>query len=148
MAKHLLSLIKKKGIGDLLLALSLLSLVLALIFYLVYGETEFNPTLSLSVLIPSYILLAVIVCLGAIGMKEGKFIAFLLSLYILIEYITSQVTYIVNVFVGIDGNSFTPVFLVAFIGYLATPILLLASYILTKRFDLLPGKEQPHEATE
>lgn len=145
MVKRLLASAKKKGLGDIFLALSFVASLLGLLFYVIYGKTRFNPELSNEVIVPSILLIVAIALLGFIGFKEGKFIAFCFSIYVLIEYITTQATYIANVFVAIDGNSFTPQFLVALLGYLLTLILLLLSYLFTKRFSLKEDKEVLHE---
>ena len=55
--------------------------------------------------------------------KLVRFIAYLMYLYAFIMFVYSQINFIANVFVAIDGNSFSGVFILTVIFYILAFIL-------------------------
>ena len=98
----------KKG---LLNAAALLLMLGALAAYVATGRNEFNTALSMKVIVP----LGVAAALEAVSLLQGvellEYAAYLCGLYAWLQYLCSQVYYIVNVFVAIDGTTFSAGFL-------------------------------------
>ncbi|MDD2957086.1 MAG: hypothetical protein PHE06_02915 [Lachnospiraceae bacterium] len=88
-------------------------LFLAEIFiYRAYGKNEFAPTLSGKAL--GGWIAAVVIC-GILIIWKNKALtygAYLCGLYAWLEFLTSQINYIANVFVAIDGSRFSISFIV------------------------------------
>jgi hypothetical protein len=137
----LLKIIKKKGLTDIFLVLSFVGALISLILYSVFGVTIFNPHLSLAVIVTLSLVLVLEILLGLFGSKMGKYLAFLLVLYALMEYINSQATYVANVFVAIDGSTLSASFLGTFILMLVSLIGALVSAILAPDEAVLFRKE-------
>ncbi len=114
-----------RGVGFYLTLPALLFAVLALCLYVKTGVTEFNPKLNDTAIV----CLAVAMGMAVLGMvceslpfgwaeeivKPVRYIGFLVALYGLMQFVLSQVTYIANVFVAIDGNTFTAGFICTFL---------------------------------
>lgn len=122
----------KRGIPFYFMAASVLSAVIMLILYRTTGVTEFTPVLNGKViaLITAFIVLAVL--LTVFEVKVLKYGLYLFGLFMWLEYVTSEVNYIANVFVSIDGNSFTPSFILTVLFGLLAWACVLASAILQK----------------
>lgn len=100
--------------------------------YMKYGITEFTPALSKSAV--AAFVLGILFCAFSLvrEYKVIKFLGYLAFLYAWIESLCAQATYIANVFVSIDGNSFSPGFLVTVICSLLGAVAALLSVILDK----------------
>ena len=100
--------------------------------YMKYGITEFTPALSKSAV--AAFALGILFCAFSLvrEYKVIKFLGYLAFLYAWIESLCAQATYIANVFVSIDGNSFSPGFLVTVICSLLGAVAALLSVILDK----------------
>lgn len=100
--------------------------VLYLVVFFLYratGKNEFAPDLSVkaqNAWLAAGILSLVLLPLRS---KALTYIAYLCGLYAWLEFLVSQINYIANVFVAIDGSSFSKAFL-------ATAVLGLAAWIL------------------
>lgn len=117
-----------KGVGYYLTIPALIFCIVALCLYVQNGVTSFNPELNSRAI--GYIS-ASIALLGIsliVDFKPVKYIAYLFCLYSFMWFIYSQVTYIANVFVAIDGYTFTS-------GFKST----MALFILSFLFVLLSG---------
>ena len=81
-------------------------LIAAFILYIAAGKNTFTPVLSSKVITMMWIsmILGMILCVFEI--KILKHALFLLTFWTWLEYIFDQMSYISNVLVGIDGNSF------------------------------------------
>lgn len=121
----------KNGIVSYILnACALLLGIVAFVCYLVSAEDKSQMTetfISAAVVVP----LVIAVLAGGVGIvfqhslvKIGAFAMYFLSL---VTWIFNQVGYIVNVFMGIDGNSFGFAYVVAFVFIIACAVLSLLS---------------------
>lgn len=81
--------------------------ILSIIFYAVFGVSEYNPDLLVVPFVMSGLVIMIDIASLILGWKLMKQISFLLSLYALIAYFGSQVNYIANVLVSIDGSTFS-----------------------------------------
>lgn len=102
--------------------LSLASLVCALAMLILYyttGITSFTAQLSGKVVALLWVCIVLAAVFAAFEIKLGKYVVYLFCFWTWLEYLISEASYISNVFVSIDGNSFT------------------ASFILTVVFGLL-----------
>lgn len=129
--KKILSL-KNRGLSDIFIILALIFGVINLILYLNFGATIFNPKLSGSVT-GSLISIIVISSLALLlNSKLLKYATFLVYLYSFVEYINTQVTYITNIFVGIDNTEVTSSFICLMIFFVLGLAFSLVSGILSK----------------
>lgn len=103
--------------------------------YMKYGVTEFTPELSQSAVIAFG--LGILLCVFSLikEYKVVKFLGYLAFLYAWIESLCAQATYIANVFVSIDGNSFSVGFLATVICSLLGAVAALFSVILDKKTE-------------
>ncbi len=120
--------LKGKGVGYYLTLPALIFCVAALCLYYQNGITSFNPELNMGAvgLIAASIVLSVISLIA--DFKPVRYLAYLLCLGSFMGFILSQATYIANVFVAIDGYTFT-------VGFIATVVM----YVLSIVFTLLAG---------
>ena len=81
------------------------------IAYIRSGVTEFTPALSRAALIAFGVGVGLSLLAVLWNVKAVRFGAYLALLYALLKSVSVQATYIVNVFVSIDGNRFTLGFL-------------------------------------
>lgn len=118
---------------------SLAALVLSLatlIIYIKTGRNEFNTSLSMQVIVPLGIMAAVELLSIFKGVQLLEYAAYLCGLYAWLEYLSSQVYYIVNVFVAIDGTTFSASFLATVIcGMLSWIAALIAARSLSRQRD-------------
>ena len=64
---------------------------------------------------------------AALAVRLLRYVAFLLTFFGFIRFIGTQATYIANVFVGIDGNTFTAGFLCAAVFSVLSFVLMLVA---------------------
>lgn len=115
---------------------TLLLLLIALAAYALTGRNEFTTTLSMKVIVPLGIAAVVELISLFKGLQLLEYAAYLCGLYAWLEYLSSQIYYIVNVFVAIDGTTFSAGFLLtAVAGLLAWVFALLAAKQLSKAAD-------------
>lgn len=129
----------KKGNTGLNLA-ALLLMLGALGAYVATGRNEFNTALSAKVLAP----LGVAAALEGISLfwkaEPLEYAAYLCGLYAWLQYLCSQIYYIVNVFVAIDGTTFSAGFVAtAAAGLLAWALALAAARRLSRANDEAAG---------
>lgn len=127
-----LSIIKRKGLGDIFMAAALLLAIVGLILYCLTGATIFNPNLNSKVIASLGVAVGLSILFLVFSTKMGRYLVYLLLLFAFIEFINSQVTYIANVFVAIDGSTFSASFVGTFLSILLAAILAFVSGILTK----------------
>lgn len=125
-----------KGIADLLLALGFLFAIGSLIGYLVSGVNIYVKEYYVQVIVGLILVLVVEALSLVVSTRLGKYLAYLLCLYSLVEYISSQIIYISNVLVSIDGSTFSAGFILTTICFVFSLGLSLASGIMTKEEDL------------
>ena len=125
------SFFKNKGVGYYLLVPALICAVLSLILYHQTGITAFNPALSTTAIVCLWISAGLCLFSLILEIKPVKYAAYLICLFGFIGYIQSQITYITNVFVAIDGSSFSAGFIATAAAFALAFILMLLSAILT-----------------
>ena len=118
----------ERGIGFYLTVPAIVFAILALVFYEQNGVTEFNPELNNSAII--CLILGIVLSVLSLAAdvipykvisalaKPIRYAAYLVELYAFLMFIYSQVTYIANVFVSIDGNSLTSKFILTTVFFL------------------------------
>lgn len=120
----------KRGISFYLTLLSILFTAAMLIVYTRTGITSFTPVLSGKVLTLLWVCAFLGAALSVLEIKMGKYALYLMLLWMWLEYLFYHASYISNVLVGIDGNSFGAGFLAAAaLGLLAWLTALLAAII-------------------
>ena len=120
-----------KGLGYYLTIPALICGVAAVLSYKKTGITQFNPELSKTAIVCALAAVALCAVSLVFEFKPVKYIAYLLFLYAFLGYVQSQVTYIANVFVSIDGNTFTPGFIFTTVLYVLAFVLMLLAAALT-----------------
>lgn len=123
---------EKRGAGY---YLALPALVLGILAYALYaknGITEFNPALSQKAIIAAFVGAGLCAVSLVYERKPVKYLAYLAYLYAFMAFLNSQITYIANVFVSIDGSTFSAGFLLTAISFLLAAITALVSAALTK----------------
>ena len=123
----------EKRVSVYLTLAGVICMIAALLLYSKNGITQFSASLSSSALIFT----ALAAVLGFISIfvntKYLRFAAYLSAVYAFMMFIRSQITYIANVFVSIDGNSFSAGFVWTFDVYLAGILLFIIGGCLTER---------------
>ena len=132
-----------------LLLVSMLFQLVSLILYGATGLTEFTAELSSAVLAFSILSLisgAGIVLITVLGICEkytkkvldiGIYVVYLFGLLAWLFYITSQVDYLVNIFVAIDGTKLTAAFILTVLFFLFAWFAALVSAILYRASNKL-----------
>lgn len=112
-----------------------IGIVLALVVCFLYqatGVTAFNPKINPIIIVFS----AISAGIGAIsflcGFKTVKYLAFVLGLFAFLSYVREEITYIANIFTGIDGTTFTPEFIATFACSLLAMVFFLVGAIVQK----------------
>lgn len=127
-----------RGVGYYLSLLAAACGIAAGVLYGCTGVTSFNPDYNMGVFICVWGAVALCAVTVVFDRKEVRYVAAMLFLYGFMWYIYSQVTYIANVFVAIDGYGFTASFLATFLLTFLAFVLALLGGILT---NLRPRKE-------
>lgn len=140
--------LQKKQRWDASTWLALAALVLTIVMLVSYcltGKSTFTPVLSTKVLgmMGACILLNALFTRFAV--KLGKYAMYLLGLWTWLEFLLSQLSYISNVLVGIDGNLFSVGFLLTTVAGLFAWIAALASAVRQKEEVYTQGKGAAHE---
>ena len=145
------------GIGFYLTILAVIATVLAWIFYARNGITDFNVELNSAALVSLGIGIGLSVfSLAAdllpfewagVFVKPLRYAAYLVELYALVMFIHSQVTYIANVLVSIDGTTFSSGFILTAVFFVAGAFVLLAAAI-TASVKPFAKKESPDPESE
>lgn len=119
-----------KGVGYYLTLPALIFCIIALSLYTQNGVTSFNPELNASAIAYISVCIALCVISLVVDFRPIKYIAYLLCLYAFMWFIYSQVTYIANVFVAIDGYTFTGGFIATTVFYVLSFVFVLLSAVL------------------
>lgn len=119
-----------KGVGYFLTLPAAVFCIIAICLYVKNGVTSFNPELNARAVTYISICLALCVISLVIDFKPIKYVAYLLCLYAFMWFIYSQVTYIANVFVAIDGYTFTGGFIATAVMYVLSSVCVLLSAVL------------------
>ena len=122
----------ERGLGYWLSFAALALGFVALGLYYKCGVNDFATELSSSVIAAVWAAAALAVIAFVIDLKAVRYVSYLVYLYAFIAFIGTQVNYIANVLVSIDGNSFTPDFLGAAICFVLAAFVMLAAAITTR----------------
>lgn len=135
--------------------LSIVAMIIAFITIFLYkkiGITVFSPTLNKETIL--FLILGIVFTLISLGMtfvpvervkkysKLVRFIAYLMYLYAFMMFIYSQINFIGNVFVGIDGNSFSGEFILTLVFFILAYFLTILSACLN---DFRPWEKMTTE---
>lgn len=131
-----------KSLSGILMIISIVASIVALILYILTGVTPFTPKLST----PVIIFLSIGIPLGIVSIlipkfsKQIKYLAYIMFLFAFLMFVVAEITYIANIFVAIDGTSFSASFIITFIMLIASFVLALISG--NKEEDRLERKEE------
>ena len=106
--------------------------VAGLLVYRTYGATEFSPTLSVEA--QAGFVAGIVLCVVSLVLeyRPVRFFGYLALLYACLKCLAVQATYIVNVFVSIDGNTFSDGFIMTVVFSVLAWLTALVAVILTK----------------
>ena len=106
--------------------------VAGLLAYRTYGMTEFSPTLSVEA--QAGFAAGIVLCTASLVLeyRPVRFFGYLALLYACLTAVAVQATYIVNVFVSIDGNTFSDGFIMTVVFSVLAWVTALAATVLTK----------------
>lgn len=136
---------------------TLASAVSAIIFFIFYLTTD-NATSMLATFLPGGKLSATVIVLGAAAIVIGvalcvfeirivKYGLYGIALLTWLEFVVSQINYVVNVIVGTDRTPWYPEFIIAVIFGLLTWVCALVAGLLDHTDEVEPD-EQPEEITQ
>lgn len=117
-----------RGIGYYLTVPAIAFCIAAICLYAKNGVTSFNPELNAGAIVFCGIGIGALAVSLVFDYKPIRYCGYLVILYAFMCFIHSQVTYIANVFVAIDGYGFTS-------GFIATAVM----YVLAFAFSLFAG---------
>lgn len=123
----------KRGISFWFILISTISAAVMLIVYSHTGISTFTPILSHKVQMLLGICIVFGILLIIFEVKNGKYALYLLLLWTWLEFLLYEASYISNVLVGIDGNSFTTGFLFTVLSGLSAWLSALISAIIQKK---------------
>lgn len=128
---------KERGLGFYLAIVAMIIAIITIFLYKAIGITVFSPTLNqqtILFLILGSVVIAISLVMSLISNKNinmftrlVRYIAYLMYLYAFIMFIYSQINFIANVFVAIDGNSFSGTFILTLIFYILACVLTVVS---------------------
>lgn len=120
----------RKNTGYILSVIAVILGIIALICYLASGEDKSGMTETV-LFAGVYVPMIIAILIGVLGLffrdsiiKTAAFAAYFLAIAM---WAFSQAGYIVNVFMGIDGNAFSFAYVLSFIAMIAAPVLSLVS---------------------
>ncbi len=113
-----------RGVGYYLTLPAIAFCIAALCLYRVNGVTSFSPELNQNAIVYVIVCLSICVVSLVVDFKPLRYIAYLFCLYGFMWFILSQAAYIGNVFVAIDGYTFTG-------GFIATTVMYVLSFVFT-----------------
>ena len=125
--------LKERSLGFYLAFPAMIIGIITIFLYKKIGVTVFSPTLNKETIL--FLILGVLFTAISVGIsfipfgyvnmftKLVRFIAYLMYLYAFIMFIYSQLNFIANVFVAIDGNSFSSTFILTIVFYILACVL-------------------------
>lgn len=120
------------GVGYYLTLPAIAFCIAAICLYRANGVTAFNPELNKNAIAYLIVCLSICVVSLVVDFKPIRYIAYLFCLYAFMWFIFSQVTYIANIFVGIDNTTFTNGFIATAVMYVLAFLFTLLAAILSK----------------
>ncbi len=130
---------KKEHISLLFLILAIAFSIVIIILYPLFGATIFNPQLDFKVIV--FLVVSVlfsIVCFF-LPSKFIKSFPFFFSLLSFLYYVNTQITYIANVFVGIDKTTFSFPFITTVLSFVFSMVFSILSMTLEEQ--VFPSKK-------
>lgn len=124
---------RKRGLSFYFAVGSFVFCTAMLVAYNLTGISTFTPVLSGKVLALIGVCMGLAVLFSAVEIKAGKYILYLFCLWMWLEYLFSEASYISNVLVSIDGNSFTSGFILTAVFGLLGWVSALISAIVQKK---------------
>lgn len=125
--------IKSRGVSLYLILGAAVSGLVSFILYLATGVTSFAQSYSPLVIICFVIGMICAIAALIIKFRPLTFIGYIAFLAAALEYIISQINYIVNVLVGIDGETLSASFFATLIFALAAFVCMAVAFGLTKK---------------
>ncbi len=124
---------KSKSVGYFLTLPAVILGVLSVFLYKQNGVTVFSPELDGSVIAVLWIAVGASAINLLIEWKGFKYLSYLLFFYAFILFIGTQVNYITNVFVSIDGYTFSTGFIATTAVMAATAVMQLLAAVTTRK---------------
>lgn len=126
-------LINKKGLPFLLGIISIVLACLGLLFYCLSAQDKSNMTgTNISLLVVCSLAIAIALTILGLFVKFNliKIFSFIFFFASFATWLVNQAGYAVNVFMGLDGNSFSAIYILAFVLIIACTGISLASFII------------------
>lgn len=144
--KNILRFFLKKDLSTLF---TIIAAVLSFGFMIAYvntGITEFNDELEIKAIVFSIVTGVLGILFALFEVKTGRYLAFIIQLYVLVSYIKGQANYIGNVFTSIDGSTFSAGFIITALLLVVSIGLFLAGAIMCDDELEILRKEKANEA--
>ena len=146
---YLKEMLCRRGISFWFMLASFVLALAALVLYLLTGTNDFTPSLSGKVICLFSLSLAGAALFSVLEVKAGKYAVYLIGLGAWLEFIISQVNYLTNIFVSIDGSTFSSGFILTFIcGALAWAFALVSAIAQKKELGSSDQKMDAPKGTE
>ena len=125
--------LRERSLGFYLAIPAMIIAFITICLYKSIGITVFSPTLNKETII--FLILGIIFTAISLGMpfipckyvkmftKLVRFVAYLMYLFAFLMFVYSQINFIGNVLVGIDGNSFSGTFILTIVFYILACVL-------------------------
>lgn len=127
------SFLQSKALGFYFNAGTLLALIVSLVLYITCGITEYTPDFYVSIFVVLGIAIVLAIVTLVFEMKPLREISILLGVFLLVDFIGFEVTYIANVFVSIDGASFSASFIFMMIFFILDIVLPIFSVVFSEK---------------
>ena len=143
------SFFRERSLGFYLAIPAMIIALITIFLYKEIGITVFSPTLNKQTII--FLVLGIVFTAISLAMnfvpckyvtmceKPVRFAAYLMYLYAFLMFIYSQINFIANVFVAIDGNSFSSTFILTMVFYILACVLTAVSAGLN---NVIPWKKK------
>lgn len=126
--------IKSRGVSLYVSLTALACGIAAIALYSVTGVTSFTPELDYGLIAALAIGIALNAASSVLGEKLLKYACYIVYLFAWLQFIYVEITYIANVFVSIDGTSFTASFVLTFILCLLAAVLMFVSAVMARDY--------------
>ena len=124
--------LKNRGASLWLALIAILLGAAAYFLYAKYGITEFSPALNKSAVIAVWVGVGLSVIGIVTNWKPVKVLSYLAFFYAFFGFINSQATYVANIFVSIDGTTFSLGFILTAAAFFLAIVVALIAVIATK----------------
>lgn len=137
-----------RGVGYWLSLAALVFGFVALGLYYKCGINKFVTELSPEVIAGVWAGAALALVALVLDVKTIRYVSYLVYLYAFIAFIGSQINYIANVLVGIDGNTFTPDFIGSAVCMVLASFVMLAAAITSYAVPWKKEEQTQSEGTD